>query len=147
MRFTGATGAHGATGRDGRTGATGAEGRPGRDAPRVKAAARDRALPVAVVVLALLMGGQYVYLLSGVSQRAACESDERGRLGARSDDNQNKLILGVAALTARGDTVKPTPAQQAAARAEYRKLFDDFTGEARSIAAARVALAEGKVCG
>lgn len=106
----------------------------------------ERRLSAAVVALALLMGGQYVYLLSGVRQRAECQQEERGKLAARSDDNQNNLILGVAKLTAEAPE-KPTKAQQRRATAEYRALFVEFTAEAAKVRAARQALADGKVCG
>lgn len=105
----------------------------------------ERKLSAAVIVLALLMGGQYAYLLSGVRERAECQQEERGKLAARSDDNQNSLILGVAKLTAESPD-KPTKAQQKRATAEYRALFAAFTAEAAEIRAARQALADGKVC-
>lgn len=135
----------GEQGKDGRDGATGAEGRPGRDARHSKPTTREKLLPVGVVLLALAMGGQYVYLLSGVRERAQCQADERSRLGGLSDDNQNNLILGVAKLST-AQPVKPTRAQKAALTVEYRRLFVVFTTEAARVAEGRRALLDGKVC-
>lgn len=133
--LAGAAGAEGSRGRDGR------DGRDGASRPS------QRLLPIAVVVLALLMGGNYVYLLSGVRQRAECEGNERARIGALSDDNQNRLILGVAEMmTKTKPDAQQSKAERRAEDARFRVLFTDFTTQAQEISSQREALAQGKVC-
>lgn len=130
----------------GLAGADGSRGRDGRDG-RDACPPTRRLLPAAVVVLALLMGAQYVYLLSGVRERAECESNERARIGALSDENQNRLILGVAEMmTKTKPDAQQTKAERRAEDARFRTLFSDFTTQAQEISSQRAALAEGKVC-
>lgn len=108
----------------------------------------DRVLPIAVVVLAVLMGGQYVHLLTGVRDQAECASIVRTQLAQASDDNQNGLILGVAKILASGKlTDDLTPAERRARSEVYREMFGAFAVEAERISAERRELLEGKVCG
>lgn len=101
----------------------------------------------ALILLAVLMAAQYVYLVSGVRHRAECQTRFnvsvastlaiRARLTAASDESQTKLILGVATMMSEPGGKRPTAKERRAQEARYRSLFTEFVSEARRVAAER----------
>lgn len=100
----------------------------------------------ALILLAVLMAAQYLYLVGGVRHRAECQTRFnvsvastlaiRARLTAASDESQTKLILGVAKMMS-SPGKRPTTKERQAQAVEYRRLFSDFVSEARRVAVER----------
>ncbi len=101
-----------------------------------------------VLLLAVLMGVQYMVQVNRERDYTACQTafnsafarqlSIRSELATQAQANVDQIILSIGNLVLPEDA-KPTPAEQRARAAEYRKLFQDFATESAVISKRRAA--------
>jgi hypothetical protein len=95
-----------------------------------------------VLLLAVLMGVQYMYQINQDRRTSACQTQFnqafakqltiRSELASQAQANVDKIILSVGKIIASSTSVKD-PAERKRLTAEYRNLFTDFARESAEI--------------
>jgi hypothetical protein len=109
---------------------------------------REQWIGPVVLLLALLMGVQYMVQVNRERDYTTCQTSFnsafakqlsiRSELASQAQANVDQIILSIGKLVL-PDNVTPTPAEQRERAAEYRKLFRDFATESAEISKRRAA--------
>lgn len=96
-----------------------------------------------VLLLAILMGVQYMYQINHERKTSACQTrfnqafakqlTIRSELASQAQANVDKIILSIGKMVSPPTTKVPTAAERKRLVAEYRKLFTDFAKESAAI--------------
>jgi hypothetical protein len=96
-----------------------------------------------VLLLAVLMGVQYMYQINQDRRTSACQTQFnqafakqltiRSELASQAQANVDKIILSVGKMIAPSSAKNPTGKERERLAAEYRKLFTDFARESAEI--------------
>ncbi len=107
---------------------------------------REQWIGPVVLLLALLMGVQYMVQVNRERDYTSCQTafnsafarqlSIRSELASQAQANVDQIILSIGKLVLPEDAT-PTPAEQRTRAAEYRKLFQDFATESAVISKRR----------
>lgn len=96
-----------------------------------------------VLLLAILMGVQYMYQINHERKTSACQTrfnqafakqlTIRSELASQAQANVDKIILSIGKMVSPSGSKEPTDAERRRLAAEYRKLFTDFAKESAAI--------------
>lgn len=96
-----------------------------------------------VLLLAILMGVQYMYQINHERKTSACQTrfnqafakqlTIRSELASQAQANVDKIILSIGKMVSPSGSKEPTGAERRRLAAEYRKLFTDFAKESAAI--------------
>lgn len=106
----------------------------------------ERLIGPVVLLLAILMGVQYMLQVSREREIIDCQAgfnsafsrqlSIRSELSSQAQANVDSIILSIGKLVSPTDA-QPSPAEQVKRAAEYRKLFKDFAAESAAISKKR----------
>lgn len=115
-------------------------------ASTVKRWSTERLIGPVVLLLAILMGVQYMLQVSREREIIDCQAgfnsafsrqlSIRSELSSQAQANVDSIILSIGKLVSPTDA-QPSPAEQVKRAAEYRKLFKDFAAESAAISKKR----------